>query len=459
MKKFLRNLLLVVLAFGMFTLAACNTNNGEQPGNGENNGTENGGNENGGNENGGNENENKKTPVAEFTGSTTIDEVVYNVVLALYEDKTLELQIADSIDPVAGTYVFVEGKGYELTIGNASLVTKWNAETSSHVFDYELKLGDLGKGTVTLSLVDNNFVLTAKAPKVEFIEGATFDGVLNAFGSHNLHLRFNEDGTYNITTDTEMAMVKGMLEKSGAYTYANNVFTINYDGTEYSSVFNPYTNSYALTYLIKGQDGNFEVTLTYQRAFVLTGTAADFGGLIFDLYAYSDGTCFADITTTMESMNSIFDRSGTYKVVDGNFVFSIVQGDKTVDFTSYVNADGLLSIDYEITGDRTVQSTLSAAPVVLYGEVTDLGGIVFELKFTSSTECVVDVTSKAMSSMNAMFDRTGTWAVVDGQIVVTIGENTFTSTFDAETGTYTLSYLLVGTDKTLTPDLTYSFWS
>ena len=253
-------------------------------------------------------------------------------------------------------------------------------------------------------------------------------------------------------------MVKGMLEKSGTYTYVNNVFTINYDGTEYSSVFNPYTNSYALEYLIKGQDGNFNVTLTYQREFVLTGTASDFGGLTFDLYAYSDGTCFADITTTMESMNDIFDRSGTYKVVEGNFVFSIVQGDKTVDFTSYVNADGLLCIDYEITGDRTVQSTLSGAPVVLYGEVTDLGGIIFELKFTSDTTCVVDVTSKAMAAMNAMFDRQGTYSIVDGQIVVVIGENTFTSTFDAETGTYTLSYLLVGTDKTLTPDLTFSFW-
>ena len=400
--------------------------------------------------------------VAEFKGSTTIEDVTYNVVLSLYADKTLTLTIADGIDPVNGSYEFVEGKGYTLTIGTATYETKWDAATTSHKFDYELKLGELGKGTVTLALVDEDFVLTAKSPKVEWVENAKFDGVLNFYGSHNLHLRFAEDGTYAITTDTEMAMVKGMLEETGSYTFENNTFTITTKTGTYKSVYDLHTGGYSLTYQIKGQDGNPEITLYYQPEVVFYGEASDFGGLQFHLYTYSDGTCFADITTTMESMNSMFDRSGTWTKVDGEFVFSIktntAEGAEPVEFPATVDeATGKLVVNYAITGDREVKAALYCAPVAFNGSVSNLGGVNFDLIFTSATEAFVDVTT-TMASMNTMFDAKGTYTIVDNVITLTVGSKTFTSTFDETTGTYSLTYELVGPEYTLTPTLTFTLW-
>ena len=207
--------------------------------------------------------------------------------------------------------------------------------------------------------------------------------------------------------------------------------------------------------MIRGQDGNVPMTLTYTPEFVLTGTAADFGGLTFDLYTYSDGTCFADITTTMESMNAMFDREGTWSVVEGNYVYAIKTNPAAdaVEFAATVNpATGLMEVAYEITGDRTVKATLTGAPVKLNGTVSNLGGVNFDLVFTSDTACFIDVTT-TMEVMNTMFDKAGTYVVEDGAIKVTVGEETFTSTFDEETGSYKLTYKLVGPEYTLTPEL------
>lgn len=399
------------------------------------------------------------TPVAEFKGAVKIGETDYNVVLALYEDKTVTLKPGNGAAEKTGTYTLVEGKGYEFVIGGQEFETKYNADSKSHEFDYELKLGEAGKGTVTLALKDENFTVTVKAGKEAYVADAKFVGTLEAFGSHQLELVFNEDGTYNITTTTEMAFVKGLLEKTGAYTFTNNVFAITIDGTEYKSVFNPYLGLYELTYTVKGSDGNFPVTLVYQPGFTLTGTAADFGGLTFDLHVYSDGTCFADITTTMESMNAIFDRKGTWKVVENNYVFSIVQGENVVDFTSKIDAETkLLAVDYSITGDREVKCTMIGSPVILSGEVSNMGGIIFDLKFTSATECFIDITSKAAASMNAMFDHAATYEIVDGQIVLTAKGKTYTSTFDEATGSYKITYEFQGQDGSFYPELVFGVW-
>lgn len=396
-----------------------------------------------------------------FTGSTTISDVTYNVVLSLNDkDNTVLMEIADNVEDVTGTYTFIEGEGYEFIIGNVEYVTEWDAATTSHKFDYNLKLGDLGSGTVTLSYVDTDFVYTAKPAKVEFVENAKFDGTLIAMGQHAMHLRFNADGTYAITTDTTMDMVKQLVEKTGTYTFENNTFTLDIGGTTYKTVYNLHTGAYSLTYAIAGPDGSFPLTLTYQPEIVFTGTASDFGGLVFDLHTYSDGTCFADITTTMENMNEMFDRSGTWKMVDGNYVFTIETTPGTpVDFTSTVNPDtGRIEVAYEITGDRLVKSTLSCAPVALHGFEGALGGVNFDLIFTSSSDAFVDVTT-TMDSMNTMFDRTGTYTFVDNVITLTVGDKTFTSTFAEETGTYSLTYELKGTEYTLYPVLSTSLWA
>ena len=302
------------------------------------------------------------TPVAKFTGSQTIQSVVYNVELALYEDNTLKLIPGNGAAEKTGTYTFVEGVGYEFVISGVEYETKWNESAKAHEVSYELKLGDAGSGVVKLSLVDEDFVCTVKGGKENLIENAKFDGVLNFYGAHIIHLVFNADGTYNITTETTMEMVKGLLEKTGAYTFANNEITVTIDGTEYKSVYNAETGAYDLTYTIKGSDGNPEVTLSYKPVNVV--------------------------------------------------------------FTGYEDA---------------------------------FGGTNFELKFTSATECLVDVTL-AFTSMNAAFDRTGTYVVENGQIKVTIGEETFTSTFDEATGTYSITYKLVGSEATLYPVLTFQVW-
>lgn len=398
--------------------------------------------------------------LVKFTGSTTISDVTYNVVLSLNKDNTLLMEIADNVEDVTGTYEFIEGEGYEFIIGNVEYVTEWDAATTSHTFDYNLRLGDLGSGTVTLSYVDTNFVYTAKPAKVEFAENARFDGVLNAMGQHAMHLRFSADGTYAITTDTAMDMVKQLVETTGTYTFENNTFTLTIGGTEYKTVYNLHTGAYSLTYAIAGPDGSFPLTLTYQPEIIFTGTSSDFGGLVFDLHTYSDGTCLADITTTMESMNAMFDRSGTWKMVDGNYVFTIETTPGTpVDFTSSVNPEtGRMEVNYEITGDRLVKSTLSCAAVDLQGFEDALSGINFDLVFTSTTEAFVDVTT-TMPSMNAMFDKAGTYTFVNNVITLIVGDKTYTSTFEEETGTYSLTYELKGTEATMYPVLTTSLWA
>ena len=76
--------------------------------------------------------------------------------------------------------------------------------------------------------------------------------------------------------------------------------------------------------------------------------------------------------------------------------------------------------------------------------------------------CVLDADNlldeNFIAEMNKMFDKTGTYTVVDGQIQITIGDKTFTSTFDETTGTYTLVYELQGQDGVFTPELTFSIW-
>ena len=50
--------------------------------------------------------------LVKFTGSTTISDVTYNVVLSLNKDNTLLMEIADNVEDVTGTYEFIEGEGY-----------------------------------------------------------------------------------------------------------------------------------------------------------------------------------------------------------------------------------------------------------------------------------------------------------------------------------------------------------
>ena len=409
--------------------------------------------------------EQQVTAIAEFKGSTTIEEVTYNVVLSLYADKTATLNVANDIDPVSGTYELIEGRGYKFTLGTSTYETSWDQETTTHSFEYVLRLGELGSGTVTLSYVDVDFVYTAKPAKVEYITNVKLTGVLNFSGVHGIELVFNEDGTYNITTDSSFELVQNLLTTSGAYTFENNTFTLTIGGVEYKTIYNLHTGAYTLNYNVVGPQATVPITLTYQPEFVLTGTSSEFGGLVFDLYTYSDGTCFADITClAMESMNPVFDRSGTWKIVDGNFVYSILtdttEGAEPVEFVSTINAAGQIEVNYEITGDRTVKSTLSGTPLSFKGsEEERLGGVDFELNFTSATECAVAVSCRAYPSMNSMFYRTGTYTFVDNVITMSINDETLTSTYDEETGTYSLPYILVGQQATLTPTLTYSLWA
>ena len=64
-----------------------------------------------------------------------------------------------------------------------------------------------------------------------------------------------------------------------------------------------------------------------------------------------------------------------------------------------------------------------------------------------------------MPSMNAMFDKAGTYTFVNNVITLTVGDKTYTSTFEEETGTYSLTYELKGTEATMYPVLTTSLWA
>ena len=116
------------------------------------------------------------------------------------------------------------------------------------------------------------------------------------------------------------------------------------------------------------------------------------------------------------------------------------------------------NIPYSIQGERLIEATLAGSGLVLTGLVDAMGGIQFDMKFISADTVFIDITSLAAASMNKAFDHTGTYTVDGGVITVTAKDKTYTSTFNAETGAYSIVYEFQGSDGVFTPDLTATIW-
>ena len=165
----------------------------------------------------------------------------------------------------------------------------------------------------------------------------------------------------------------------------------------------------------------------------------------------------------MELDEKLIDAHWT-KDANGEFVFSIASvTSEPTEFVAAVNpTSGALEVNYKLQGqDGLLEPVLTCKPVVLSAFAEQLGGIYFDLVFTSATEAFVDVTcvAEAFPGMNATFDKAGTYTIENNVISLTVGGETFPSTFVEETGTYKLNYVLVGQQATLYPELTTSLWA
>lgn len=395
----------------------------------------------------------------EFTGSAVIENVTYNIVLSGYDDNTFVLDPGQNAATVSGTYSFEDGIGYTFNFSDsASTVVKSTFDNTEkeHSISYLLRLGDLGSGTVTLTLKDEDFVSQVKDGKDALVEDAMFIGEL-VFGSvYEFTLTLDADaGTCNIECTLSW------FSTTGTFTFENNVFTITVGETSYKSVYDPVTGSYTIPYVVTGDRGTFNCPLTYVvNAPVFTGSYNLYGGIDFELTFSKDGTCFVDVTTAYQSMNATYDRTGTYKIVDGNYVLTI--GDKT--FTSSYDAEtDTYSLDYVLAGnDTTIEVTLTAEGIhalTLYADVNmRYGEMEAELIFYADGTCFLDITFPKLNNWNSTFDKTGTYTVSEGVITITIDGEDFSSTYDNETNTYSIDYTMKGSDTTVEVPLEGALW-
>lgn len=398
-----------------------------------------------------------KTASFQFTGSAEIEKVTYNMVLSGYDDDTFELNTGTSVT-YSGTYSFEDGYGYTFNFtDSASTVVKsaYNGATQEHSVTYTVRLGDLGSGAVTLTLKDENFVSLEKSGYDSFIEDAMFVGSFShSTGDYDLTLTLNTDGTFQIVASS----LNNMLDKSGAYTFTGNVLTIQVGDNSFSSTYDPINGAYTIPYQFTIQD-TVSCPLVYvPNSPVFTGHNEYMGSIDYEITFEKDGTCFADVTTGYNSMNEVFDRSGTYTYADGVYTLEISGNTYT---TEYDRETDTYSFTYLLKGETTLEPEMTAEGIhvlTLSDQINMQFGLVdAELTFYADGSCFIDVTTQ-YDSMNTMFDRSGTYRVENGTIILTVEGVEYSSTFDDATGEYSIPWTLYGTETNLDFTLTGCIW-
>ena len=396
-----------------------------------------------------------------FEGKITLKEVEHDVALKLYEDLTAKLVVPSISYEKTGTYAFIEGIGYEFTITSFDKVTTtWSEETKEHVVEFTIKAGDNGSGTVTLKLKDESFTPSASSNiKNRFIESTAFTGSF-AFGDtkYTVNVTMNLDGTLTMDLGAQE-----FLNKTGTWTYENNTFKITVDEVEYSSTFDLGTGLYTIPYKYKGNEASVDCTLTWNPTVkTFSGkNAVDFGGISCDVYIYNNQTALFDITcdaAPMPQFQTMFDRTLTWTTTKGAYTF--VNGEET--FTQVTREDGTVGFDYILHGERDITIKLSLVDDEVHGlyskEATKFGDVTNRFIFKEEGVVIRDIDGAGPAS--TMFDGQGTYTFENNVISVqfTGEENPSVSTWDEETGTYTLNYSLVGTDMTINFVNTYAIW-
>ncbi len=418
-----------------------------------------------------------------FSGKLQITKE-FNVVLNCKEDGNFELIVEGANKTFNGTYTFADGIGFTFKFKdtNRTIVsTKFNEETKEHYFDYEIKLGEDGKGTVTLKLKDDKFVPTISSDeKINFLRRANFVGNFagtpadpskpqsTPFFSNKLSI--TEAGACNLEFDAKLSLEA----VEGTYKFVNNTFEFTLGGKTYKTTYNLGRAEYSFTYPIKYEGKDKNITFTWNSTEKgLTGYNDMAGGVTMDLYIYGDKTAFFDATLKAAPnpiMNTMFDRTATWsfdpKTKQYTFTLPAAkEGGESTEFKTEYNVEtGESSFTY------TMQSEFGPMPFEMKGVMnkyfsltsvvdTQFEKCTFEFNFLDDTRVLRDVYGAGPAA--TMFDGEGSYTFTNNEIKVKFKESKdqeFASTWNEEDGTYTINYVLQGPELKLEPVLVGAIW-
>lgn len=419
-----------------------------------------------------------------FTGELQATTKKFNVVVNCNEDGTFQLVVKDADKTFDGTYTFADGIGFTFKFKDTNktqVSTKFDAETKEHYFDYEIKLGEEGKGVVRLKLKDETFVPTISSDeKINFLRRANFKGDLIGTPADpskpettpifSNTLSITEDGKCKLEFDAKLSMAA----VEGTYKFANNTFEFTLGGKTYKTKYNLGKAEYSFTYPVKYEGSDKNITFTWNSTQKgLTGFNEMAGGVTMDLYIYGDKTALFDATlkaAPIPAMNSMFDRKATWEFdpKTSQYTFTLPaasEGAEPTKFTTTYNKEtGESSFTY------TMQSEFGPMPFEMKGVMNDyfsltsivdtqFGKCTFEFNFLDDTKVLRDVYGAGPAA--TMFDGEGTYTFTNNEIKVKFkesGDKEFASTWNEEDGTYTINYVLQGPELKLEPVLVGAIW-
>ena len=431
----------------------------------------------------------KKEVKYEFKGDTTIDSVAYNVVLSAYTDGTFLLNPGKDVKTFTGTYEFIEKVGFVFTMNDANntvVKTVWKEADKNHEAVFPLKLGDAGTGEVTVKLHDEDFVYEVKAPKEAFLERAKFTGTLNFNGEFLFTTEFNKDGTFKLVPDK----MENFLTKEGTYTFENNTFTLKSGDIECKSEFDITTVIYKMVFPYKGQEATLDLELTFdsKKPSNLIGIDTErFGGSKVILNMNADGTCLFDLVLNAApdpKMQTMMDYKGTWDHLGPRYLFKVQQFDfatqKMVEKEfegEYDELTNTFKMDYSVAGPEgtisyPIEGEFPQMQRLHCYEDSEFGKLAYDLIFLPEGKAWLKCTTPH-PSRNGNYDDRGTFTFENNVLTFNkaaephpeepgIAEEaeTYTSKWDEETGTYSITYNLhlKRISKVFHPVITYTVY-
>lgn len=420
-----------------------------------------------------------------FTGTLKLDKD-YNVKVNCTEGGDFTLVVEGADKKFEGKYTFAEGIGFTFNFkdtNNTKVSTKFNAETKEHYFDYEIKLGEAGKGTATLKLKDETFVPTISSDdRVNFLNRVNFTADFagkptdpakpQTAPSFTQTLKVSVDGTAKIEFDKKLTDLQAV---TGTYKFENNVFEFKFGDKTYKTKYNLGNGEYSFTYPIQYESETKNLNFAWNSTQKgLTGAVEMAGGVTMDLYIYGNKTALFDATlkaAPMPMMNKMFDRTATWEVDPKTNIYTFTlpaaeEGAEAVKIsTVYDKETDTHSLDYTMNSEFGPMVFKMKGAMNSYFSLKDtvstqFGNCIFEFNFLNETEVLRDVFGAGPAA--TMFDGKGTYTYENNVITVTFkdGETpvSFTSTWDEAECKYTIKYKLQGPELALEPTLVGGIW-
>lgn len=174
----------------------------------------------------------------EFKGELAIEARTYDAVLIGQEDGTFELKVGQ-FDPILGTYVLIEGRGYVFYFQDYLQTIKrttWDDTTKLFTLKYVIDLGSSrGKGEAVLTHEQSDFVETDELdwPFIPF----SFYGeqeVMGGMAFVTTTLTLFEDGTVDVAGSTTAGT---FAPRSGTWTYNEETDTYYFTLSDFEDLF------------------------------------------------------------------------------------------------------------------------------------------------------------------------------------------------------------------------------